>query len=217
MKLGSWDGLLDLGWKAVPRKTIPGRDTYGSCVCVAALSWCGVNKGRWSCCLRGLLVIAFVSMKYKYAISCSHGMPFFFPILIIISFRLSHSPVSSTSVSLTNSTLSHLNLFKMKFSVAAALFAAAAIAGPVEVRTGASICPTGLFSNAQCCAANVLGIVGLNCNARKLHTKLIQGGLLIECILIDFPQPAKRPVMASTLRTFAPRLATSPFVVLFPL
>ncbi|KAL6893292.1 hydrophobin [Trichoderma evansii] len=53
----------------------------------------------------------------------------------------------------------------MKFFTAAALFAATAIAGPVEVRTGSpSICPSGLYSNPQCCATVVLGVVGLDCH-----------------------------------------------------
>ncbi|EHK42849.1 hydrophobin [Trichoderma atroviride IMI 206040] len=52
----------------------------------------------------------------------------------------------------------------MKFFVATALFATAAIAGPVEVRTGtAPLCPNGLYSNPQCCDTLVLGIVGLGC------------------------------------------------------
>ncbi|KAL7894568.1 hydrophobin [Trichoderma sp. SZMC 28014] len=52
----------------------------------------------------------------------------------------------------------------MKFFTAAALFAATAIAGPVEVRTeGGSICPAGLFGNPQCCGSQLLGIIGLDC------------------------------------------------------
>ncbi|KAM0481089.1 hypothetical protein ACHAPX_003983 [Trichoderma viride] len=52
----------------------------------------------------------------------------------------------------------------MKFFAAAALFATAAIAGPVEVRTGTTpICPDGLFSNPQCCDAQVLGLLGVGC------------------------------------------------------
>ncbi|KAM0513886.1 hypothetical protein ACHAPE_007488 [Trichoderma viride] len=54
----------------------------------------------------------------------------------------------------------------MKFFAAAALFATAAIAGPVEVRTGTgNICSVGLYSNPQCCATLVLGVVGLNCES----------------------------------------------------
>lgn len=147
---------------------------------------------------------------------------FFFSILIIITLRLSHSPVSSTSAFLTNSTLSsqshHINnLFKMKFFAAAALFATAAIAGPVEVRTGTTpICPSGLYSNPQCCDTLVLGIVGLGCEVRKFKQTLYSG-LLIKCILIGVLQPPKLPVTASTSRTSAPRLATRPFAVFFPL
>jgi hypothetical protein len=39
---------------------------------------------------------------------------------------------------------------------------AAVAATPVP----ASLCPTGLYSNAQCCATDVLGAVGLNCAVR---------------------------------------------------
>jgi hypothetical protein len=41
-------------------------------------------------------------------------------------------------------------------------FVAAVAATPVP----ASLCPTGLYSNAQCCATDVLGAVGLNCAVR---------------------------------------------------
>lgn len=105
----------------------------------------------------------------------------------------------------------------MKFFAAAALFATAAIAGPVEVRTGtASICPSGLYSNPQCCATVVLGIVGLNCETREFKQALYSG-LLIKCILIGVLQPPKLPVTASTSRISAPRLAARPLAVLFPL
>lgn len=64
----------------------------------------------------------------------------------------------------------------MKFFTAAALFATAAIAGPVEVRTGnGSICPTGLYSNPQCCSAQVLGIIGLDCTVRKCKQSSYKG------------------------------------------
>jgi hypothetical protein len=45
-----------------------------------------------------------------------------------------------------------------------AIFAlvAAVVATPVP----ASLCPTGLYSNPQCCATDVLGAVGLNCAVR---------------------------------------------------
>ncbi|KAL6871375.1 hydrophobin [Trichoderma novae-zelandiae] len=52
----------------------------------------------------------------------------------------------------------------MKFFAIAALFAAAAVAQPLEDRTSSgSVCPPGLFSNPQCCATQVLGIIGLDC------------------------------------------------------
>lgn len=64
----------------------------------------------------------------------------------------------------------------MKFFVAAALFATAAIASPVEVRTGTgNICSVGLYSNPQCCATLVLGIVGLNCESRKCKQSSYKG------------------------------------------
>ncbi|PTB70398.1 hypothetical protein BBK36DRAFT_16079 [Trichoderma citrinoviride] len=55
----------------------------------------------------------------------------------------------------------------MKFFAIAALFAAAAVAQPLEVledRSGSgSVCNPGLFSNPQCCATQVLGLIGLDC------------------------------------------------------
>ncbi|KAL6882389.1 hydrophobin [Trichoderma longibrachiatum] len=51
----------------------------------------------------------------------------------------------------------------MKFFAIAALFAAAAVAQPLEDRSGGTACPPGLFSNPQCCATQLLGIIGLDC------------------------------------------------------
>ncbi|KAH0497304.1 hypothetical protein TgHK011_004619 [Trichoderma gracile] len=51
----------------------------------------------------------------------------------------------------------------MKFFAIAALFAAAAVAQPIEDRSNAAVCPGGLFSNPQCCATQVLGLIGLDC------------------------------------------------------
>ena len=60
----------------------------------------------------------------------------------------------------------------MKFTLVA-LFATAAIAVPTGGHGGSGggstttyqPCPNGLFSNAQCCATDVLGVIGLNCAA----------------------------------------------------
>ncbi|KAM0465382.1 hypothetical protein ACHAPV_001429 [Trichoderma viride] len=45
----------------------------------------------------------------------------------------------------------------MKFSIIA-LFATGALA---------SVCPTGLYSNPQCCGANVLGVAALDCHTPR--------------------------------------------------
>jgi hypothetical protein len=50
----------------------------------------------------------------------------------------------------------------MLYTTAILAFVAAVAATPVP----ASLCPTGLYSNAQCCATDVLGAVGLNCAVR---------------------------------------------------
>lgn len=47
----------------------------------------------------------------------------------------------------------------MKFIAIAAIFATSGLA---------SVCPTGLFSNALCCATSVLGVIGLDCNTGEL-------------------------------------------------
>nr|CDK12883.1 class II hydrophobin [Geosmithia obscura] len=53
------------------------------------------------------------------------------------------------------------------FAIIAALFAAAAVAGPLEVRTGGGAaydaCPSELLSNPECCDTNVLGLLSINC------------------------------------------------------
>lgn len=57
----------------------------------------------------------------------------------------------------------------MRFSViAASLFAAVALAAPLEERQ-VTLC-TGTDSNAQCCATDVLGLADLNCADRTSST-----------------------------------------------
>jgi hypothetical protein len=51
----------------------------------------------------------------------------------------------------------------MLYIAALLAFATAVTATPVP----AALCPTGLYSNPQCCATDVLGAVGLNCAVRK--------------------------------------------------
>lgn len=105
----------------------------------------------------------------------------------------------------------------MKFFTAAALFAAVAIAGPVEVRTGGgSICPDGLFSNPQCCDTQLLGIIGLGCEVRKLKATATQDTLTEYGSQTDVLQPPKPPVTVPTSRTFVPRLATRLFAAFSP-
>ncbi|KID80707.1 Hydrophobin 2, partial [Metarhizium brunneum ARSEF 3297] len=55
----------------------------------------------------------------------------------------------------------------MKFLAVAALLAGAAIAAPTFNTGGGSVCPSGLYSNPQCCSTVVLGIVGLDCQSRE--------------------------------------------------
>ncbi|KJK83510.1 hypothetical protein H634G_01639 [Metarhizium anisopliae BRIP 53293] len=53
----------------------------------------------------------------------------------------------------------------MKFLAVAALLAGAAIAAPTSNTGGGLACPPGLYSNPQCCALNLLGIAGLDCQS----------------------------------------------------
>ena len=60
----------------------------------------------------------------------------------------------------------------MKFLATVALLAIGVAASPVDIeeRSGGGSyqpCPAGLFSVPQCCATDVLGVIGLNCDARK--------------------------------------------------
>ncbi|KAK9436878.1 Hydrophobin 2 [Metarhizium brunneum] len=52
----------------------------------------------------------------------------------------------------------------MKLLAVAALLAGAAIAAPTS-NTGGSACPAGLYSNPQCCSADVLGVIGIDCKS----------------------------------------------------
>nr|CDK12885.1 class II hydrophobin [Geosmithia sp. 21 MK-2014]CDK12886.1 class II hydrophobin [Geosmithia sp. 22 MK-2014]CDK12896.1 class II hydrophobin [Geosmithia langdonii] len=57
------------------------------------------------------------------------------------------------------------------FAITAALFAAVAMASPLEVRTGDDggsappydACPSELLSNAECCDVDVAGLLSINC------------------------------------------------------
>nr|CDK12875.1 class II hydrophobin [Geosmithia putterillii] len=57
------------------------------------------------------------------------------------------------------------------FAITVALFAAATMASPLEVRTGGGggggtpydACPSELLSNPECCDTNVLGLLSINC------------------------------------------------------
>ncbi|KID90820.1 Hydrophobin 2 [Metarhizium guizhouense ARSEF 977] len=51
----------------------------------------------------------------------------------------------------------------MKFLAVAALLAGAVIAAPTSNTGGGLLCPPGLYSNPQCCASLLLGVVGLDC------------------------------------------------------
>ncbi len=62
----------------------------------------------------------------------------------------------------------------MKFSICMTAFVAGALAVPTELASKMSstdhpaLCPTGLYSNAECCATDVLGVADLDCKPRKL-------------------------------------------------
>ncbi|KFG78354.1 hydrophobin [Metarhizium anisopliae] len=53
----------------------------------------------------------------------------------------------------------------MKFLAVAALLAGAAIAAPTSNTGGGLVCPSGLYSNPQCCSADILGVIGLDCKS----------------------------------------------------
>ncbi|KIE00975.1 Hydrophobin 2, partial [Metarhizium majus ARSEF 297] len=53
----------------------------------------------------------------------------------------------------------------MKFLAVAALLAGAAIAAPTSNTGGGSACPSGGYSNPQCCATFLLGLIGLDCKS----------------------------------------------------
>lgn len=62
----------------------------------------------------------------------------------------------------------------MKVFAVAIVFAAAALASPTGGGDKPSTykpCKSTLFSNPQCCATDVLGVVGLNCANRELLSK----------------------------------------------
>ena len=60
--------------------------------------------------------------------------------------------------------------FLMITSVLASV--AIALAMPGGSGGGSYACPAGLYSNAQCCATNVLGVAALDCAGRKFSLRL---------------------------------------------
>ncbi|KAM3541966.1 hypothetical protein ARSEF1564_005135 [Beauveria bassiana] len=81
----------------------------------------------------------------------------------------------------------------MKFVVFASLIASA-LAVPTELapRTGSYFCPLGLYSVPQCCATDVLGIIGLDCqdlkrtprNADDFRSICSEGGQQAACCVV---------------------------------
>ncbi|KAH0600502.1 hypothetical protein MHUMG1_01499 [Metarhizium humberi] len=80
----------------------------------------------------------------------------------------------------------------MKFLAVAALLEGAAIAAPTYNTGGGSVCAAGLYSNAQCCSADLLGVIGLDCKSPSevprdgTHLKEIcarTGGKALCCVL----------------------------------
>ncbi|PTB45256.1 hypothetical protein M441DRAFT_54328 [Trichoderma asperellum CBS 433.97] len=61
----------------------------------------------------------------------------------------------------------------MKFFIAT-IFATGALA--------ISVCPTGLYSNPQCCGANILGVAALDCHTPRAP---ILPGALFEAVCSD--------------------------------
>lgn len=58
----------------------------------------------------------------------------------------------------------------MQFStVAIALFAGLVAASPVELNTRQQLVCSGTYSNAQCCATDVLELADLNCENRMSY------------------------------------------------
>lgn len=58
-----------------------------------------------------------------------------------------------------------LPTINMRFSILA--FIAGAAAAPFASTGTEPVCPDGLYNSPQCCATDVLGVVGLNCAVRK--------------------------------------------------
>lgn len=61
----------------------------------------------------------------------------------------------------------------MKFFAAATLFVAGVLAAPSPntANSRSLLCSPGLYSNAQCCAVDVLGVADLNCATRKYSSE----------------------------------------------
>lgn len=56
-------------------------------------------------------------------------------------------------------------------TIFATIFASASVAwaAPAELKSRQSLVCSGTYSNAQCCATDVLGLADLNCANRKLN------------------------------------------------
>ena len=63
---------------------------------------------------------------------------------------------------------------------------------------GAALCPIGLYSNAQCCAVNVLGVAALDCGARKSLVRLSNERDRLSILLYLQPLPPLTPRTSSS-------------------
>ena len=60
----------------------------------------------------------------------------------------------------------------MQFLATLALFAAAAVAAPADLQARADLCNGDLYSQAQCCSTDVLGVADLDCAVRTYLTQM---------------------------------------------
>ncbi len=101
----------------------------------------------------------------------------------------------------------------MQFIVIASLIASV-LAVPAEMAPRSyygHVCADGLYSNAQCCTPDILGVACLDANVRKL-LRLISTPAVWRLTSL-LPQLLRSPATATTFALFAPKLASPPSAV----
>lgn len=78
-------------------------------------------------------------------------------------------------------------------------------------------CPSGLYSNPQCCATDVLGVADLDCHSRESNPPSLDLEKRTALLILRITQPLPLLSASATSETSVPTVATAPAAALSPL